>query len=130
MDMAGFLTAVNSWWTIENARKQFCSNCVANAIVCCNGKFELFNAMAHWLQKWEPTICSLSKQILSALITTPRAPNLVISELGQEGCDFVVPLKFQTDSLERWFSQYWQMNGRRFLVSFREANNREKILKC
>ena len=35
----------------------------------------------------------------------------------------------QNNLLERYFSKYRQMSGGRFLVSLREVNNSEKILK-
>ena len=37
--------------------------------------------------------------------------------------------RFQTDALERRFSQYRQMNGGRFLVSLKDVNNSDKILR-
>ena len=36
----------------------------------------------------------------------------------------------QSDSIERRFSQYRQMNGGHFLVSLNEVTNSEKILLC
>ena len=38
--------------------------------------------------------------------------------------------RFQSDPLERRFSQYRQMSGGRFLVSLREVLNSERILAC
>ena len=46
-----------------------------------------------------------------------------------EGYGYVLTSRFQSDPLERRFSQYRQMSGGRFLVGLREVNSSEKILK-
>ena len=38
--------------------------------------------------------------------------------------------RLQSESIERRFSQYRQMSGRRFLVSLREVTNSERIIRC
>ena len=46
-----------------------------------------------------------------------------------EGYDFIMTSRFQSDPLERRFSQYRQMSGGRFLVVLREATSSKKIIK-
>ena len=54
---------------------------------------------------------------------------MLIEDLLKEGYEYVLTARFQSDPLERHFSKYRQMNGGNFLVSLREVNNSEKILK-
>ena len=56
--------------------------------------------------------------------------NLIEELLFEERYSFVLSVRLQSDPLERRFSQYRQMSGGRFLVSLREVNSSEKILKC
>ena len=53
----------------------------------------------------------------------------LIDELIDDGYEFVTA-RFQSDFIERRFSQYLQMSGGRFLVSLREVLNSERILIC
>ena len=46
------------------------------------------------------------------------------------GYEYVILRKLQSDPLEKRFSQYRQMSGGRFLVSLREVLNSERILQC
>ena len=41
--MSSFLTLVNKWWTIGNAKKRFVPNALGNAITAGNGKMNFFN---------------------------------------------------------------------------------------
>ena len=54
---------------------------------------------------------SLSKQTSDALIRTLRAQAALIDELLGEGYSYVIPLQFQSDPIEKRFSQYRQMSG-------------------
>ena len=45
-----------------------------------------------------------------------------------EGVEYVLLVRFQSDSIERQFFVYGQMSGGRFLVSFREVVISEKII--
>ena len=65
-----------------------------------------------------------------ALVLTLRAQSELIKELLSEGYDFVMTSRLQSDPIERRFSQYRQMSGGRFLVSFREVTNLERIIRC
>ena len=72
----------------------------------------------------------MSKQTFDALQCTLLATGNLCQDLLQEGYEFVLTAKFQTDKLERRFSQYRQMNGGRFLVGLREVLLSENILLC
>lgn len=64
------------------------------------------------------------------MITTLRSQSLLIKELLDNGYDFVLGRRLQSDRLEKCFSQYRQMSGGRFLVSLCEVITCEKILTC
>ena len=64
------------------------------------------------------------------MVLTLRAQSGLIKELLSEGYDFVMTSRLQSDQIERRFSQYRQMSGGRFLVSFREVTNSERIIRC
>ena len=53
-----------------------------------------------------------------------------MEDLFSEGFEYVFTKKFQSDPVERRFSQYRSMSGGRFLVSLREVGTTEKILGC
>ena len=130
-EAAEFLTLINAWWTIINARTQYSNNVLANAIVLEDGKADYLHSFASWLEKWSLTsrnIFSLSKQTFDALIRTLKAQSNLIKDLHSEGFKFVIPRRFQSDPLEKRFAQYRQMSGGRFLVSLREVQSSEKIL--
>ena len=55
---------------------------------------------------------------------------MFIHELLNDGYVFVLTVLFQSDPIERRFSQYCQMRGGKFLVSLREVINTERILSC
>ena len=85
--------------------------------------------MKQWLTTWKDYERSgLSKQTFNSLITTNNAISDLSSELIQEGYIYVLTGRFQTDPLERRFSQYRQMSGGRFLVSLTEVLRSESIL--
>ena len=55
---------------------------------------------------------------------------MLIDELLNDGYDFVLTVRLQSDPIQRRFSQNRQMSGGRFLVSLREVLNTERILSC
>ena len=55
---------------------------------------------------------------------------MLIDELLNDGYDYILTARLQSDPIERRFSQYRQMSGGRFLVSLREVRNTERILSC
>ena len=55
---------------------------------------------------------------------------MLIDELLNDGYNYILTARLQSDPIERRFSQYRQMSGGRFLVSLREVLNTERILSC
>ena len=55
---------------------------------------------------------------------------MLIDELLNDGYDYILTARLQSDPIGRRFSQYRQMSGGRFLVSLREVRNTERILSC
>ena len=130
-DCSGFLSLINTWWLVVNSKQQYHVNSIGNAIKSGDGKVEFLRDFADWLEKWNqcPNF-TLTSQTFSALVTTLRAQALLVEELLGEGYDFVLMARFQSDPVERRFSQYRQMSGGRFLVSLREVQTSERILQC
>ena len=58
-----------------------------------------------------------------------RCQASLIEDLLSEGYSFVLTSRFQTDPLEKRYSQYRQMSGGRFLVSAKDVAHSENILK-
>ena len=91
--------------------------------------------MASWLEYWHSgriPNCqrfTLTTQTAAALIRTLRCHALLIENLLDEGYEFVLTARFQSDPLERRYGQYRQMNGGRFLVGLKDTVYSEKILK-
>ena len=72
----------------------------------------------------------MTTQTSSAFVNTLRSQAMLINELLNDGYDFVLTARLQSDPIERRFSQYRQMRGGRFLESLREVLNSERILSC
>ena len=64
------------------------------------------------------------------MVLTLQAQAHLVSDLLQEGYEFDIPAKFQSDPLEQRFSKYRQISGGNFLVSLRKILNSEKTLLC
>ena len=64
-----------------------------------------------------------------ALIRIVQCQTALIEELLKEDYEFVLTARFQSDPLERRDFQYSQMSGSRFLVSTKDVDKFEKILK-
>ena len=92
-------------------------------------------AFAKWLKEWEnsriPNLkkFTFSHQTSSALQRTLLCHASLIEDLLDEGYDFVLTSRFQSDPIERRFGQYRQMSGGRFLVNLKDVTNSENILK-
>ena len=130
--MQSFLIMINKWWTIANSKTRFSANPLASAIVKDDGKVEFLQSLADWFSSWSKTrsgLC-LSQQTFQAMVLTLQAQAHLVTDLLQEGYEFVIPAKFQSDPLEQRFSQYRQMSGGNCLVSLREVLNSEKTLLC
>ena len=91
--------------------------------------------MGDWIQNWqENKIPNCEKftqtsQTASEFVRTLKCHASLIEDLLAEGYDFIMTSRFQSDPLERRFSQYRQMRDGRFLVVLREATSPEKIIK-
>ena len=98
-------------------------------------KPKLCRALADWVENWcNERVPSFEQFILSqstakALIRTLRCQASLIEDLFDDGYDFILTARFQSDPLERRFDQYRQMSGGRFLVGFKDTICSEKILK-
>ena len=86
---------------------------------------------ADWMELWcaSPSF-KLTCQTKSAVVTILRAQADLIDGLTDDAYKFVKTAKFQSDPIEKRFSQYRQMSGERFLVSLRDVLNSERILSC
>ena len=106
------------WWQISNSKSRYSPNLLNNAVIADDGKAEFLTYFADWLEKWssESSNFLLTKQTSNALIQTLRAQAELIKELLSDGYLFVMTGRFQSDPIERRFSQYRQMSGGRFLV--------------
>lgn len=128
---------MNTWWKISNAKCQFNrSDRRGNAATRNDGKPEFLRKFADWVTEWQNTKIrncekfQLSKQTSDALSLTLRChANLIEDLLMSPEFSFVLTSRFQSDPIERRFSQYRQMSGGRFLVSWKNVNQSETILK-
>ena len=66
--------------------------------------------------------------MFDAIVTTLKSQTALISDLLGEGYQYVTSAKFQSDPLEKRFSQYRQMSGGNFLVNIKEVQDTEKTL--
>ena len=73
---------------------------------------------------------SLSKQAFNGIIKTLRVQAHLASDLLDECYQYVLPAKFQSDSVEKQFSQHRQMSIGNFLVSLREVINSKNTFLC
>ena len=64
------------------------------------------------------------------MINTLRSQTMLIDELLNDGYDYILTARLQSDPIGRRFSKYRQISGGRFLVSLREVRNTERILSC
>ena len=85
--------------------------------------------MSDWIQSWTNEKIpgsekfTLSPQTSAALIRTLRAQAQLIDDLLDDGYEFVLTARFQSDPQERRFGQYRQMSGGRFLVSLKDTED-------
>ena len=87
--------------------------------------------MSDWVEKWsESPAFTLTAQTSAALVNTLRAHSMLIDELLNDGYNFIMTARLQSDPIEKRFSQYRQMSGGRFLVSLKDVINSERILAC
>ena len=130
LDAANFLSCFHSLFVICNPKQRFnSSNHLGHAVVSGDDKTTFLSNLADWVESWSTCApFTLTSQTSHALITTLRGTSQLNNELLNEGYDYVLTSRFQSDPIERHFSKYRQMSGGRFLVSLREVNTSEKIL--
>ena len=133
---SNFLKLINAWWVVSNSKTEFNSNNrLGNAAILGDNKPTFLRALADWIEEWKDESISnceqftLTENTSSALKRTLRYTASLIEDLLSEGYEYVLTSRFQSDPLERRFSQYRQMSGGRFLVGLREVNSSEKIFK-
>ena len=126
-DIANFLKLIWSWWTIANSKQRFTPNFLNNAVTANDGKINFYQKFSNWVESWSKhsDFC-LTAQTSKAFVTTLRAQAMLMKELLNEGYEYILTRRFQSDPLENRFSQYRQMSGGRFLVSLREIYSSEK----
>ena len=71
----------------------------------------------------------LTSQTASAFTRTLLCHASLIEDLFEEGYEFVLTSRFQSDLIEQQFAQYWQMSRGRFLVGLKDVTSLEKIIK-
>ena len=114
---------------------QFSNHILSQAAKKDDGKPEFCRVLAGWIETWcnerVPSFeqFTLSLSTAKALIRTFRCQASLIEDVLDDGYDFVLTARFQSDPLERCFGQYGQMSGGRFLVGLKDAICSEKILK-
>jgi len=135
-DAAEFLHLFNVWWSISNSKERFNSSYrLGNAVVPGDNKPQFLRSLADWIETWESEKIrnaerfTLTAQTSYALRRTLRCHAALIEDLLQDGYKYVLTARFQSDPLERRYGQYRQMSGGRFLISAKDVNNSEKILK-
>ena len=103
-DISGFLSLIQTWWTIVNSRDRFCSNQLGNAVIDGDGKTDFFLSFAEWLNNWSesPVFC-LTPHTSDALIRTLYAQVLLVEELLNSVYEYVMLRKLQSDPLEKSF---------------------------
>ena len=133
---SNFLKLINAWWVTSNSKSQFnTNNPLGNADILNDMKPDFLRLMADWIDCWQGEWMenckrfTLTEQTSSALKRTIRCTASLSEDLTAEGYNYVLTSWFQSDPLERRYSQYQQMSGGRFLVGLKEVNNAEKILK-
>ena len=125
----------NTWWIISNSKVQFSNHILGRAAKKDDGKPEFCRVLADCIETWcnervpsfEQFTFSLSTA--KALIRTLRCQASLIEDLLDDGYDFILTSRFQSDPLERRFGQYRQMSGGHFLVGLKDTICSEKKLK-
>ena len=135
-DAAQFLHLINVWWTISNSKDRFNSSYqLGNAAVPGDNKPQFLRALADWIENWDSEKIrnaerfTLTAQTSYALRRTLRCHAALIEDLLDDGYNYVLTARFQSDPIERRYGQYRQMSGGRFLISAKDVCCSEKILK-
>ena len=119
----------------SNSKVQFSNHILGHAAKKDDWKPEFCGALACWIENWcnerVPSFeqFTLSLSTVKALIRTLRCKTRLVEDLFDDGYDFILTTRFQSDPLERRFGHYRQMSGGLFLVGLKDAIWSEKILK-
>ena len=102
-----FLNLINIWWTISNSQQSYTPNVLGNAIIFCDKKTDFYRIFTDWIE----LLCAspsfkLTSHTKSPLVKTRRAQADLITELIDDGYEFVRTARFQSNPIERHFSQY------------------------
>ena len=113
------------WWKIVNSKQEFYPDDITNAITLGDGKVDFLRVFAEWLENWLKNGSAsfrFSNQTVQALIWTLRSKADFLNELLMDDHKYILTTRLQSNSIERRFSQYRQLNGEHFLVSLRDEN--------
>ena len=109
---------------------------LSNAATHNDNKPDFLRKFADWIAEWRDSRIKncekfqLSKQTSDAMILTLKCHAALIEDLlSSPKYNYVLTARFQSDPIERRFSRYRQMSGGRFLVSWKDVNQSEAILK-
>ena len=133
---AGFLQLFQKWWIISNSKSQFSTtNYIGIAAVLGDEQPVFLRVFAAWLKDWQQERISncerftLTSQKASAFTRTLLYHASLIEDLLEEGYEFALTSRFQSDPTERRFTRYRQMSGVKFLVGLKDVTSSEKIIK-
>ena len=137
IDAAQFLNLFRIWWIISNSKSRYNKrNQIGHAAILNDKKPKFLRAFADWISSWQEAkipCCEnfqLTAQTSAAMVKTLRSHASLIEDLLDSGhYDYVLTARFQSDPIEKRYGQYRQMSGGRFLVSLREVNCSENIIK-
>ena len=127
--------ATRSFWKQHSAGQFSTTNYLGNATVLGGEEPVFLRAFAAWLRDWQQERISncerftLTSQMASSFTRTLLCHSSLIEDLLEEGYEFVLTSRFQSDSIERRFAQYRQMGGGRFLVGLKDVTSSEKVTK-
>ena len=106
-DIANFLELIWSWWNIANSKQRYTFNFLNNAVTANDGKINFYQKLSDWIESWSISshFC-FTAQTSKAFITTLRAQAMLMQEMLNDGYEYVLTRRFQSDPLENRFSQY------------------------
>ena len=103
--IAGFFNLIRVWWLCVNSKVRFHPLSQGNALVSNDCKTEFLCSFSNWPNAWQDSKkLGLSQQTFKALIQTYYPISELSLELLNEGYDYVLTGRYQSDPLERRFS--------------------------
>ena len=107
IDIIGFLSLINQWWTVVNSKTRYHPYPSGNAIVENDRKLNFLLSFSNWLENWSKSGCltyCLSQQTSNAMVQTRQSQILLVKTLFQEGYEFIIMPRLQSDPIEKRFS--------------------------